>query len=274
MVNYERLKETLRLAGFSVSSGTTFTAKDMGQYANYLIQTPYRKIAGFDANAPVNLAALSYGLVFPSLLPNQVAAQVGANITLSNVYLWPEAMNSSLEMLLGNHNPASNFVVGNGNNVQVAVSIRYNEDGVIPKSKDGYYQLPRVSPNNQKPWTFAFSFATMPGVSLDEYDITMSLSLDSTGEDTPVLSYILDGNTMISDPSGSNITDNEGVEGQVVQNIERYSFDFIKDLLLPESMRSETVPYGKYTITIEASGKESGTQLGDVAKAVAKVNIS
>lgn len=275
MVNYARLKETLRLAGFAVSDGPIFTARDFGQYAKYLIQTPYRKSAGATANpsAPVNLAAIAYGIAFPTILPKQVAAQVGANITLSNVYLWPEAMNSSLEMLNGNHNPASNFVVGNGQNVQVAVSIRYNQDGVIPKSEDGYYKLPRVSPNNQKPWTFAFSFATMPNVSLDEYDITMSLSLDSTGADSPVLKYTLDGNTLVSDPAGSNITDSQGIEGQVVQNIERYSFNFIKDLLLPESMRAETVPYGKYTITLEAKGKDSGTQKGDSAKAVAKVEI-
>lgn len=270
MVNYERLKETLRQAGFTVSAGSVFTARDMGQYVNYLIQSPFRKDSSV---LPVDPAAIAYGMAFPTILPKQVAAEVGSNITLSNVYLWPEAMNSNKEMLWGNHNPASNFVVGNGQNVQVGISIRYNQDGVIPQSDDGYYKMPRVSPRNQRPWTFAFSFATMEGVNLDEYDATLTLTLDSTGADTPVLRFTLDGNTLISDPAGSNITDNEGIAGQVVQNGERYSFDFIKDLLLPESMRTETVPYGKYTLTIQAAGKMGGDRQGDIATAVAKVEI-
>jgi hypothetical protein len=271
-VNYTRLKQTLSAAGYPVSAGTYFQSTDMALYERYLLETPFRP---GNAGVVIDPAADAYGLTFPQLLPAPVANNFSAGVQLPNVTLWSEAINPSTGyMYLGTGNPVSNFQCGNGVNIQLGIAIKWKLDGTMPLSNNGVYNLPRLSPNNGQNWTFAFSIASLPGFPLTDYNVTLTASLDSTGATTPVISFALSGNTLVSTPAGTNITDNEGITNQVVQNIESYTFAFLKDLLLPESMQSQAVPYGTYYITLSAQGIAGTPAAGDNASCVVKAIIS
>lgn len=265
--NFGKLKTAMAAAGYPTSEGPNFNGIDLGSYNRYT------KDQAFITGQTVNVTDAMYGLEYSSVLPTTLAANFSVGSQVTNAKLWAEAIHNGY-MYVGTGNPVTNFQVTNGVSVQVGLSLRYYQNGVPPAAGDGgNYKMPKVDANN-RPWTFSFSVASIEGVSLENYDVTLVCSLDTTGAATPVMSFALDGNTWVSTPSGSNITDSQGVENQVVQNIEQYRFDFLKSRLLPESMRSETVPYGLYTITLSAVGKADTPQEGDNASVKITANIA
>lgn len=97
------------------------------------------------------------------------------------------------------------------------------------------------------------------------------MGLNSDGLQAPnlLLTYDAAANTWNSD-EGDSITDSfQNDDATVVQDIQSYIFDYIKDKLLPESMRDEDIPYGRYTITLTATNEDSG----DTASVSVSINV-
>lgn len=270
--NYAKLKEQVAAYGLPVSEGQGFNYIDLASTRRYFQEQQ------FLGGTPGPFNGL-YGLAFPELAPPEAAAVFAVGVQIGNVDLWSEAMKPNTDTLYaGTGNPASDFQIANGEKIQLGLAIRWkNFLGKYPQAKDGVITIPKTKTftpsggtEQTQPWTFLFSVACTADGSISDYDVTLTASLDSTGASTPVLSFAYDDGTWVSTPSGSNLTDSQGVSDKVSQNIQQYSFDYLKTKLLPTSMRDEAVPFGTYTLTLKSVHTESG----EVTQAQVKVVVS
>lgn len=274
--NYVRLKQQLTGAGYTPSIGPTFTPHDFSLYMMYL-QAMYDTSNRMMPREEFISKAL-YGLEYYDQLPTKIMNNVTTGVQLHNADLWDTA---KLVPLVSNKmqgvvtEPSLGFEIANGFGVQVGLSIRYANDPTLPVANNGVYTIPRLSAFNGNPWEYAFSIAALPNYTLPNYAVILTCSLDSTGLTTPVISYLLTGNTLVSTPTGtnSNLSNALGVGTSLVQNVENYTGTFIKSQLLPVSMQAQAVASGTYTITLSATGT-SGSAIGDHASISIKAIVS
>lgn len=265
--HYSEFKQLMREANYPVTAGDAFAIEDL-QWV-----FPFVASAAYQSGQPFDVAKAFAGTAFPSELPLNLASQLSPGMFMNGT-LWNSAtLDGKGEwMLVGQGNPVNKWAISNGTAVQVGISPRYRQNMTpVNSGADGMYTLPRADAADNA-WAFGFSVATKgEDVTLADYTISLSVSLDSTGAETPVLTFEYDAaaNTWTSD-EGDTLSDSfQDEDGTVVQDIQSYSFDFIKDKLLPESMRTEDIPFGRYTISLTATNETTG----DAAAVTVPLNI-
>ena len=248
-VDYAALKQQMRDASIEVSEGDHFGVEEATQYQRFVAGVAYA------SGVPYNPISAAVGLAFPQELPPALGSQIGTGVFV-NGKPWAAGINNGY-LIVGTGNPAVNFQIANGVGVQVGLSVRYRQDMAIPPGSADGYKLPAT--RNGEDWTFAFSIATQGEAVLADYDVHLILSLDSTGAPTPVLDFVYDAdaNTFTAEGVDPIIDNAVNDEGTAVQNIQSYGFTFIKEKLLPESMREAATPYGLYVLTLTATHKET-----------------
>lgn len=264
---YPEFKQLMRDAGFPVTAGDGFAIEDLKWVLPFVASSAYT------SGQPFNLTKAFAGTVFPSVLPVSLASQLSPG-PLTNGVLWNNATKDGKGewMLTGTGNPVNKWAVSSTSSIQVGISPRYrNNLTPVNADEDSTYTMPRADADGNA-WAFAFSVACRgEDVKLADYSISLSVGLNSDGLQAPslLLTYDAAANTWNSD-EGDSITDSfQNDDATVVQDIQSYIFDYIKDKLLPESMRDEDIPYGRYTITLTAANEDSG----DSASVSVSINV-
>ena len=264
---YSQFKQLMRDANFPVTAGDAFAIEDLQWVFPFVASSAYQSGQPFDS------AKAFAGTAFPSVLPSNLASQLSPG-QIPNGVLWNSATvdGKGEWMLAGQGNPVNRWAISNGTSVQVGFSPRYRHDQIpVNSNLDGSYTIQRADSSGDA-WAFAFSVATRgEGVKLADYAITLGLSLDSTGAVGPELTFQYDAvaNTWTSD-QGDVLSDSfQNADATVVQDIQSYIFDYIKDKLLPTSMRSVPIPYGRFTLSLKAINSTSG----DAAEVNIPINV-
>lgn len=257
MGTYSEFKQLMRDAGYPVDNSDDFAINDLKWIPAFIASQTYNSGVPYD---PVMAAA---GLAYPSELPPSLSSQLAVG-SFPNGVVWNVATvdGKGQFILTGTGNPVNKWVISNGASVQTGISLRYRHDGApVLAEEDGSFRIARADDENNA-WSFALSVATKGEATLADYEVHLILSLDSSGAPTPVLDFLYDASANTWTATGTDpISDSYiSAEKTVVQNIETYVFDFIKSKLLPESMRQEAVPHGRYTITLSAVNSTSGDQ--------------
>lgn len=173
-------------------------------------------------------------------------------------------------LVLGTGNPAVGFVTGGDEYIQLGISVRYTRDADIPLADGTSFEMPAIK--NGRKWRFAFSAATLKGALLADYDISLLLSLDTENPslETDVLVFKYDPKTHYwNSTQTGTITDSAGGE-KVVQNIQAYEFDFIRDLLV-QTFEEGVVPFGKFKIALVA--KRAGVEDAEEMRSEVDITI-
>lgn len=254
---YAQFKQEMRDANFPVTDGDDVAIEDLKWIQPFVASEAYESGQPYD---PVKAVA---GIAYPSVLPSNLACQISGGV-FPNATLWPSATKDGQGkyLLIGSGNPVNKWLIGNTDLVQVGFSPRYRHSPApINSDLTGLYSFSRADAQGNA-WSFALSVATKDTAKLADYTIEMHFSLDSTGAEAPELSFTYDAaaNTW-TEAEGYVISDSyQDPDGTVVQNIESYIFDFIKDKLLPESMRDEPIPYGRFFLRLSAKNETTGDQ--------------
>lgn len=174
----------------------------------------------------------------------------------------PEVLDESAQtedgwMLHGSQNRSDGFTKDVSDDVELAVSIRYPYPEVSPADsvpeQTGTYTLDENHPD----WRFAFSVAALGGNQLADFDsIELELSSNTETGGGPVIAWTYDAASnewegvqgdLPAPPA--DIVDST-TDGTVVQNIQSYGFDFIRELLTPPEGMAPVA--GQFTITLRA----------------------
>lgn len=242
-----KLKELMAADGYPVSPDGQVWGVDYESYRKWVLANVLNKDGWTFADVKNQWEALHLSAFVPAAIAADVAIGPVMNVPLSG-----SAVGENGYLLTGQGNPASGFVLVNGTNCQAALSIRYTQNLRIPSpDSTGAFSIPATDANGNE-WAFAYSLSAE---TLADYDVTLSVSLDPTGASSAALVWTLDGTNFVSEDTES-ITDNTVSEdGTTVQNIQRYSFDWIKSHLLPPA-NTQAVPSGSFVISLSVVAKD------------------
>ncbi len=264
---YPEFKQMMREAGFPVTEGDAFAIEDLQWVLPFVASEAYQ------SGQPFELSKAFAGFAYPSVLPISLASQLSHG-SFSNGTLWNNATldGKGKWMLNGSGNPVNKWAISNTASIQVGISPRYRHSPApVSSDANGVYTMSRSDADGNA-WAFAFSVACRgENVKLSDYTIGLSIGLNSDGQQAPnlMLEYDAAANAWNS-PEGDSITDSfQSDDGTVVQDIQSYVFDYIKGKLMPESMRDEEVPYGRYIISLTAVNADNG----DTAAVIVPIHV-
>lgn len=248
--NPTKLKEAMADQGLPVSDLPTIGGTDHESLRLYGASAQYNAGLPYDSNQ------ILYGLAYPAVQVTSVA-EVSAMGSVGNVKIWPNGLTEAGYLKAGTGIPGAIFITGVGEHIQLGLHALYRNYDKGLRSEEFTYSMPASVEGH--PWVVAYSIVTDGETKIEDYEISMELTLNSNGASTPVASWLYNAASNTFEGELSHVTDSFR-DDFALQNVTAYDFPAIQPHLLPEAMREAEIPYGLYRITLVATKGEEAVR--------------